>query len=138
VLKEHPDLLELYRLLGELAVAEENWPRAFVEYELYLHLLEASPGGGAPGLRASARNAMGVARLERGQHDAALVDFEVAISLDPGDSNSLRSAAVALVALERLEEAAEQLGAALELDPGNEEMARVRARLLAGDASDFR
>ena len=137
VARDFPDLVDVHRQLGAVAQAEHDWRRSIVHYELYQRLLEAGPGGGDPRLRADARNRIGMARVEMGQRDRALEDFEEAVRIDPSATHPLRNAAIALVRLGRVDDAVDKLTELLALDPDDQEIRGFRERLLAGDTSQF-
>jgi arylsulfatase A-like enzyme len=137
VVRDFPDLIGVHRQLGGIARAERNWRRSIVHYELYQRLLEAGPGGGDPRLRSEARTLIGVARLEMGQRDRALEEFEEALRIDPSATHPLHNAAIALVRLGRVDDAVDKLTELLARDPDDQEIRSFRERLLAGDTSPF-
>jgi len=79
----------------------------------------ASRGCSAVPTDALALLARGLVLRERGDADAALADFEAALTADPGLAAAHQGRASALAALGRLEAAIEALDCARRLDPNN-------------------
>ena len=88
LLAARPDLIDLHRMIGDIAFYQKGYAASIVKYELYLRLVEAGAGLGLKGDRERRRFAdvhqrKGVAHAELGQVAAAESELRRAISLHP-------------------------------------------------------
>jgi tetratricopeptide (TPR) repeat protein len=116
-----PAMMDLGTLLvetGQAAEAEILLRRAAL----------VSPGNG------SVRNTLGMALAAMGQHEAALTEFETASKLAAGTgqthANALANRAASLVALDRMEDAAQAYALALTALPDDHAVRRAYTRVL--------
>ncbi|MFF9203678.1 tetratricopeptide repeat protein [Streptomyces sp. NPDC014986] len=105
-----------------------------------------TPGAGGrdlalpPGLAARARRGLAVARLVRGDYEAAVADLTKALELAPDDAQSLGLRGECLRTLRRNDEAVRDLERAVTLDPGHDYAwaSLGAARLARGEAAAAR
>ena len=91
----------------------------------------AAPAASSPAAQAEARQAMerGIAARDKGDHEAALVEYQKAIALVPEANVPHRFAAESLAALKRWEEAITSWETYLRIKPNVQDAAQVRARI---------
>jgi Flp pilus assembly protein TadD len=85
---------------------------------------------------AYAHGLLGVIHQKEQNYDAAISEYSLAISLFPKDANLFTNRGEIYLKLGRLEQAAEDLRHAIELDPSKKDPAANRARILVCAVAD--
>ncbi|MBW2416598.1 MAG: tetratricopeptide repeat protein, partial [Deltaproteobacteria bacterium] len=98
----------------------EQWNEAKIEY---LNLLQLTPDDGEANFR------LGEVQRRLGEYADALWRYREAVRLAPGNAEWRARLAAMLIAGQRIDEAADQVDAALEIDPANAEALLIRARI---------
>merc|ERR1712232_436168 len=108
---------------GNAAFRESDADNALVHYTRALNLAAVPSAGASPSERAMLFSNRAAAQLKLGDFKAALADAEAAVGLDQKNAKAHYRKAQALIGLNRSDDAASGLRAAVELLPGEQALA---------------
>ena len=133
LLERRPDLVDVHRMLGDIALDERDWPGLIAHYERYLEL-GAQPGTAGDESWQQARladihNKLGAARMALGEYEAAIASLKEALRIDAQQTSPHYNLGKALLELGRKAEAEAALHEVLRLDPEHREARNVLAHL---------
>ena len=129
LLEKRPDLVDVHRMLGDIALDAGDWPELIARYERYLQLSTQTQSGqtqlgGDEAWRrarlADIHNKLGAAHIALGAYEAALPYLGEALRIDAAQPSPYYNLGKALLELGRGEEADTALRQALRLDPAHQ------------------